>query len=101
MPQRIQIVGVLISGGNRQHTRSQDVRKVMHHARRIAVIRDQRGEPIHDPHPPLGLSQKQYPGIRGDRAAVERAGDFLGTDGWKRERKRCRIGHGGGAISVR
>ena len=101
MPQGIQIVSVFVSTGNRQHPRPQNVRKAVRHPRRVPRIGDQGGEPIHDAKPPLGLSEQQNTGIRRDRTPIECAGDFLGANDWKRERNLGRIGHGGGAISVR
>lgn len=85
VPQGIQVIGVFVPTGNGQHPRPEDVRDAMQHTRRVPVIGDQGGEPIHDAKPPLGLREQQNAGIRRDRATVERGRDFLGPNGWKRE----------------
>jgi len=94
VPKRIEIICVLIPGSNGQHPRPQDVRKAVCHPRRVPPIRDPSGEPIR-------LREQQNAGIRRDCTPIECAGDFLGANDWKREQNLGRIGHGGGAISVR
>ena len=83
MAQRVQIIGILISGGNRQNPRAQYVREGMNDACRIAVIGNVCGQPIDNSKASLGLSQEKHTGIRRDRAAIKRGGDFLGLNGRK------------------
>jgi hypothetical protein len=64
------------------------------HTRRVPPIRYQSSEPIHDAKPSLRLSEQQNTGIRRDRATVERTGNFLGPNGWKREGNLGSICHG-------
>ena len=78
MPQCVEIIGIFVPGGDRQHARPQYVREGVNDARRIAAIGNVRGEPIDNSKASLGLSQEKHTGIGGDRAAVERGGDFLG-----------------------
>lgn len=77
MPKRIQVIGVLISGRNRQNTCPQDIRQAVRHPCRITPVRDQRGQPPGDPHPLLRPGQKQHPGIRRDRTTIKSARDFF------------------------
>jgi hypothetical protein len=48
-----------------------------------------------DAEPSLGLCQQHHATVRSDPATVERRGDFLASDGWKRKRQERIVGHGG------
>ena len=47
---------------------------------------------------PLGHRQKHHAPVRGQPTAIEGSCDFLGLNGWKRERQNRIIGHGGRGI---
>jgi hypothetical protein len=51
--------------------------------------------PLGHPNPTLGHRQQHHPAVRGDSRAVERGGDFLALDGWKREQRNRIVDHGG------
>jgi hypothetical protein len=47
--QVIEIVGILIAAGDRQHARAQDIDDIVRRQQRIAAIGDQPGQPLCDP----------------------------------------------------
>ena len=66
------------------------------HTRRIAPVRQRRGQPRDDAGPLLRSPQQQQARVRGLVAPVESNCELLGADGWKIEGKRRSIGHGCG-----
>jgi hypothetical protein len=58
-------------------------------------IADRGGEFFGQSQAPLGCGQKHDAAIRSDAPAIERSGDFLASDGWKRKRRQSIFGHGG------
>src|SRR4030088_245073 len=55
-----------------------------------------RGEPLGDAEPTIGLGEQHDPAIGTDPSAVKGRGDLLAADGWKAERQKVILGHGGG-----
>jgi hypothetical protein len=43
--------------------------------------------------PALGLPQQRHASVRGDAPTVERGGDLLVANGWKREREKAVVSH--------
>jgi len=99
--QGIEVVGVFVSGRDRQDARPQDVRQRVKHPRGIPSVGDQGREPVGDAALAFGLGQQQHAAIRGDPSAIKGGADLLARKGWHRGEDGCRIGHGGGAVSVR
>ncbi|SDT15091.1 hypothetical protein SAMN04515621_3024 [Erythrobacter sp. HL-111] len=93
--QSVEIIGILIAAGDREHPRAQDIFKPMNHPSRIARIGNTRRKPLAEPHHALGLSQHQDPAIRGQPAAVKRSCDLLAAHCWKRKYGRAIIASGG------
>ena len=94
MTERIEIVGVFVTAGDRQHAGAQDVGDTVDDAALDTRIGDAAGEPIRDPQLPLGLPKQQHAAIRRQPAAVERGGDFLRPMAGNRNGSRIVV-HGG------
>src|SRR5215212_2605052 len=62
---------------------------------RIAGVRDRPSEPLSDTEATIGLGEQHDPAIGTDPPAVKRGGDLLAADGWKAERQKVIVGHGG------
>ena len=62
---------------------------------RITWISDHRRKLLTDREPPFGLRENHHPTVRGDPSAIERSCDLLAGNGWKGERKKPIVGHGG------
>jgi hypothetical protein len=62
---------------------------------RIAGVRDRLSEPLGDAEPTIGLGEQHDPAIGTDPPAVKGGGDLLAADGWKAERQKVIVGHGG------
>src|SRR5580704_7533103 len=67
----------------------------MGHPVLIAAIRDYPSQPLGDAEPTIGLSEKHDPAIGADPPTVKGGGDLLALDGWKGERQKIIVGHGG------
>ena len=67
----------------------------MGHPVLIAAIRDHPSQPIGDAQPTIGLSEKHDPAIGADPPTVKGGGDLLALDGWKGERQKIIVAHGG------
>ena len=91
----IEIVGVLVTAGDGEHARAQNIDDTVCHQQRIARIGNQTCQAMGNPDTPLGSSQKHHTAIRGETAAIERSSDFLASDGWKPERLSRIVVHGG------
>jgi hypothetical protein len=65
---------------------------------RIAAIRDHSSEPLGDAEPTIGLGEQHDPAIGTDPPAVKGGGDLLAADGWKAERQKVIVGHGGRGV---
>ena len=94
--QMIEIVGILVTAGNRQHAGTQDVGHAVRHHGLIAPIGNQRRQTIGNPNPPLNRRQQHHPAIRCQTPAVKCGSELLAADRWKRERRNGSVGHGGG-----
>ena len=55
MTQHIEIIGILIAAGNRQHASAQDVAEVVDDAALVARVGNAGGKPLSYPQPPLRL----------------------------------------------
>src|SRR5580700_9062437 len=62
---------------------------------RIARVRDRLSEPLNNAEPTIGLGEQHDPAIGTDPPAVKSGGDLLAADGWKAERQKVIVGHGG------
>lgn len=93
--QVVEVVGILIPASDGQDAGQKDLGKRVQHPARIASIRDHGGELLGDAEPSCGLSQQQDATVRGQASAIEGGCELLAPDGWKPERKRVKIGHGG------
>lgn len=67
----------------------------MDHARSIAPIGDHGRKLLGDPHPSRCCGEQHHATVRRQTPAVERGGELLASDGWKRERQSRIVGHGG------
>tara|TARA_B100000378_G_scaffold273710_1_gene267032 strand:+ start:2307 stop:2627 length:321 start_codon:yes stop_codon:yes gene_type:complete len=83
--QSVEIVGVFVAAGDRQHTGAQNVGDTVDHSPLIARISDACGESICDPQPPLGLRKQQHTAVRRQTTAIERGCNFPATNGWEGE----------------
>jgi hypothetical protein len=66
----------------------------------IARICDDGRELARHAQPALGLPQQHHAGIRGDATAVKSRADLLTANGWKREREKAIVEHGGCSFEV-
>jgi hypothetical protein len=78
--QSIEVVGILVAAGDRQHPCPQDVIKRMDHPGRIARVGDAGSKFRADPHLAFSLRQQQHPTVRGQPTAVKCGCDFLATN---------------------
>src|ERR1700694_728871 len=61
-----------------------------------------RSEPFGDAEPMISLGEQHDPAIGTDPSAVKGGGDLLAADGWKAERQKVIVDHGGrGALRSR
>ena len=65
---------------------------------RIALIGDHPGELIGDTQPALRLGQQHDAAVGTDPPAVKGGGNLLAVDGWKAERQKVIVGHGGRGV---
>ncbi len=93
--QAVEIVGVLPAAGDGEDARPQNVGQRMRDPAGVAAVRDRGGELGGDAEPSLGFRQQHHATVRGDPATVERRGDLLAPNGWKRERQARIVDHGG------
>ncbi len=93
--QGIEIVGVLVAAGDGEDARQQNLGERVNHPRRIAPIGDHGRKLPGDPHPSRRLGKQHHAAVRRQAPAVERGGQLLAPDGWKRERQSRIVGHGG------
>ena len=93
--QRAEVVAVLIAARDGEDAGADHVCDRVLHAAWIAPIRDEAGEPLGDPEPALGLGQEHDAAVGRQAPAIERGGDLLAGNGWKRERCGCIVRHGG------
>ena len=93
--QVVEVVGILVTAGDGQDAGEQDLGQRVQNPARIAPIRDHRGELLGNAQSPGSLSEQQDATVRAQASAVEGGCELLAPDGWKRERKTRRIGHGG------
>jgi len=93
--QVIEIVGVLVAAADRKHPGADHVGDRMGDARRIAAIGNAARQAFGHAQTPLGKRKQHHAAVRRHAPTVERGGDFLALDGWKREQRNRIISHGG------
>ena len=93
--QTVEIVGVRVAAGDGEDAREQDLGQRVNHPRRVTAIGDHGGELPGDPHPSRRRGEQHHATVRRQAPAVERGGELLAPDGWKRERQYPIVGHGG------
>ena len=91
----IEVVGVLVSAGNRKHARAQDVGDAVSNKQRIARISDQSSKFAGEAYTALGGCQQHDPTIRSKPTAIKSGGNLFASDGWKAKRLDRMIVHGG------
>jgi hypothetical protein len=65
------------------------------HQKGIALIEDQRREPVSNAHATLGGGEQHHAAVGGETSTIEGSGEFFPGDGWKAERLDRIVGHGG------
>jgi hypothetical protein len=93
--QMIEVVGVLVTAGDGEHARAQNIDDTVCHQQRMARIGNQPCQQLGNPDTLLGSGQKHHTAIRGETATIKRSSDFLTSGGWKPERLNRIIVHGG------
>ena len=78
-----------------EDAREQDLGQRVNHPRRVTAIGDHGGELPGDPHPSRRRGEQHHATVRRQAPAIERGGELLAPDGWKRERQYPIVGHGG------
>ena len=81
--QAVEIIGILIAAGDRQHASAQDVAEVVDDAALVARVGDAGGKPLSYPQPPLRLRQQQHATIGCQPPTIEGGGHFLAANRWK------------------
>ena len=97
-PQTIEVVGVLVAAADREHASAEHIDKAVDDPRRIAPIRDHPGELVGQAETTIGYRQQHDAAIGTDPPAIEGGGDLLGLNGWKAERQKAIVGHGGRGV---
>ena len=100
LAQTIEIVGILVAAGDGQNARAKNAVERMGDQQGIARIGDDGRELARDAQPAFGLPQQHHAGIRRDATAVESRADLLAANGWKREREKAIVDHGGCGFAV-
>jgi hypothetical protein len=93
--QCVEVVGILIAAGDRQHPGLQDIPQIMDHTALIARVGNAIGQAPGNPHPTLRLSQQQHTAIGRQPPAIECRGHFLAANGWESKRNNAIVDHGG------
>ena len=95
MAQMIEIVGILIAAGDRQHPGLQDVGQIVDDTALVAGIGNAAGQTPGDPHRALRLRQQQHATVRCQPPAIERRGHFLAANSWESKTSNAIVDHGG------
>jgi hypothetical protein len=66
----------------------------------IAGIGNAARQLLRDAKPALGHGKQHHAAIRGKASAIESSGDLLARNGWKRERQKIIVDHGGQGVCV-
>ena len=96
----IEVVRILVASGDGQNARTKNAVERMGNQQGIARIGDDGRELARHAQSTLGLPQQHHAGVRGDAPTVERGGDLLAANGWKREREKAIVEHGGCGFDV-
>jgi GAF domain-containing protein len=81
--QTVEIIGILIAAGDRQHASTQDVAEVVDDAALVARVGNAGGKPFCKTKLSLHLRQQQHATVRGQPAAVKGGGHFLAANRWE------------------
>ena len=81
--QTVEIIGIFIAAGDRQHASAQDVVEIVDDAALVARVANAGGKPFRNAKLSLGLRQQQYATIGCQPTAVEGGGHFLAANRWE------------------
>jgi len=81
--QGVEIVGVLVTAGNRQDASAHHVGQRVRDARRIAPIGKATRQSFRDRQPLLGHRKQHHAAIRSQSPAIEGGGHRFAANGWK------------------
>ena len=93
--QRIEVVGILIAAGDRQHPCLQDVAQTMDDPALVPGVGNAVGQMPGNAYPALRLGQQQHPAIRRQPPTIESGGYLLAANGWESKRNNAIVDHGG------
>ena len=93
--QRVAVVAVGIARRDQQRAVANHLGQPMPHPFRLARVLDAIGQAFGDPQPLLDRRQQQYPGVRGQPAAVEPDMHRLARDRWQTRQNPRTFVHGG------
>ena len=92
--QVIEIIGVLVTAADREHSGADHVGDRVRHGRAIAPIWEATRQTLGQGQAPLGQRKQHHAAVRGHPAAIECGCDFLPLKGRKREQRNRIVGHG-------
>ena len=95
MAQMIEIIGVLVAAGDRQHPRLQDLGQAMDDPALVPRVGNAVGQMPGNAHPAFRLGQQQHAAIRCQPPAIERRGHFLAANSWESKTSNAIVDHGG------
>ena len=98
--QNVEIIGVLVAATDSEDAGADHVGDAVGDPSRIAVIWNALRQPFGNPEAPLGQRQQHDAAIRSETPAVERGGDLLAANCWKREREKAIVEHGGRGLNA-
>jgi len=91
----IEVVRILVAAGDGQNARTKNACRENGDQQGIARIGDDGASLPATPSRRSALPQQHHAGVRGDAPTVERGGDLLAANGWKREREKAIVEHAG------
>ena len=97
--QRVAVVGILVTAGDREHA-DQHGRERVDHLRLIAPVTDAACQGLGETQAALRLAQQDEAAVRRDQAAIEGGAHLLALDAWQIEGERAIVGHGGRGVLV-
>src|SRR5664279_1710510 len=100
--QMVEIVGVLVATGDSKDPGAQNVIDAVRHQQRVARVRDQPRQRLRYPQLPLHNAEQHDTTVGRDASTVEGCNDLLAFNGWKIERQKAIVRHGGcGSVRAR
>ena len=91
----VEVVGILVATGDSKDPGAQNVIDAVRHQQRVARVRDQPRQCLRYPQLPLHNAEQHHTTVGRDASAVEGRNDLLAFNGWKIERQKAIVGHGG------